>query len=107
MSFYVPIDNPTEIQKQVLISSKKIIGVLKSYEEYRKVREEKLVQILEFKKVLDELSVLNKKLSDKLPKTSAPKVKVEKEKPVKVEKKHLAALEKELADIEKRLQKLD
>ncbi|MBI4143624.1 DUF5320 domain-containing protein [Candidatus Woesearchaeota archaeon] len=104
MSYYVPLENPTELQKQVLTASKKVLGVLKSHENYKKIRTEKLEHILKFKKVLDDLTTLNKKLSNKLPKTAMPKPKEEKQ---QQPKKHLSAVEKELEDIEKRLKSLE
>ncbi len=112
--FYVGIQDPVELRKELLLSSKNLIDSLKRYESYQSVRSEKLQFVLELKHVFDELLVLNKKLRAKLPKVPVkqPALKRELPKPKKTEMKgasrsKLQLLEDELAQVEKRLGSLE
>lgn len=109
--FYVGVEDPVELRRDILHSSKSLIDGLRRYETYKQIREEKLSATIELKRVFDELLVLNRKLRSKLPKIPSEKPQpVEKvmkkavKKPVK--RDHMDLLEEELANIEKRLESL-
>jgi len=114
--FFVGIKDPTEIRKELLTSSKNLIDSLRRYEKYKILRETKTANIIELKRVFDELLILNKKLRGKLPKIpikspNIGEVKLE-QKAVKKAVKQLPqnkldVLEAELSKIEERLGNLD
>jgi hypothetical protein len=66
---FVEIKEPATVRRDVLLSSKDLLDVLKRYEEYRTAKEEKAVVWTQLKRVMDDLLVLNRKLRNKLPKT--------------------------------------
>jgi len=118
--FYVGIQTPAEIRKDILMSAKSTITSLKRYEQFRILRDEKLSQIVQLKKVLDELASLNRKFRSALPKTGVrPEFPAKKEEPERVIRKEVArkpeapkrtkmdVLEEELAKIESRLSSLE
>ena len=124
--FYVGVRDPVGLRKSILHSSKSVIDALKRYEDYRMAKEEKIVRILELKRVFDELIVLNKKVRGKLPRKTIREFPViltrELEEatrgiplPVKKaraelkpkEKTKLEQLEAELAKVEQRLSSLE
>jgi len=119
--FFVGIKDHLDIRRELLTSSKGLIDAMKRYEKYKMMKEEKLLYILELKRVFDELLLLNKKLRGKLPKvpikipnvpmqTADEDVRVEKqklEKPLARERSKLDVLEEELAKVEQRLSSLD
>ena len=112
--FFVGIRDPIELRKELLTSSKNLIDSLKRYEAYKDVKEEKLLHIMELKRVFDELLVLNKKLRNKLPHipvkaapTLTREMPAQKGKPMKMVKGKIDVLEEELAKIEERLGSLE
>ncbi len=112
--FFVGIRDPIELRKELLTSSKNLIDSLRRYEAYKDVKEEKLQNIMDLKRVFDELLVLNKKLRNKLPHipvkatpTLAREMPPSKGKPVKLSRDKIDVLEDELAKIEERLGSLE
>ena len=111
--FFVGIRDPVEIRKELLTSSKNLIDSLKRYEAFKDFKEEKLMRILELKRIFDELLVLNRKLRGHLPRIpiKVPPVTIETEerpmprmgKSIKMSKSKIDVLEEELSRIEERL----
>lgn len=108
---YSRINQPKEIRRNLLINSKNIIEQLKSIEEFKLFKEEKVVEILKLKKSVTELAVLVQKLKARLPpppseKELAPHEIIRVETPVelpKTPKSTLEMIEEELAKLEKSL----
>ena len=126
-SFYVGLKDPNTVRKEILISSKEIIGLLKKYDHINEIRTKKIEKITELNKVIADIKKLTNTFRSKLP---ATKLKGEKAKP---EKKNISsakkksrirtkkstsedlkkddstevkALERELSEIESRLAKM-
>ena len=118
--FFVGIKNPINARRLLLNSSKDILDALKDYENFEILKEEKAKYVIELKRVLDEIMVLNRKLKGHLPKTpmQAPpsykhvvrarqeKVSHKKEKMMHVASK-MEALESELSKVEDRLKAIE
>ncbi|MBW3004276.1 hypothetical protein KY310_00390 [Candidatus Woesearchaeota archaeon] len=116
--FFVGIKNPINARRLLLNSSKDILDALKDFEDFENLKQEKAKYIIELKRVLDEIMVLNRKLKTHLPKTplqAPPKYehvarkrtgKVPKTKMKEVASK-MDLLESELAKVEERLQGLE
>ncbi|MBW3013377.1 hypothetical protein KY325_04240 [Candidatus Woesearchaeota archaeon] len=113
--FYVGVTDPAELRRDVLESIKDIITILKTYENFKSVREEKAKQTLKLKDLVAQITLLINKLKRELPKTRI-RAKPEKEikaierkeevKMVQVPRKKMSEIEKleaELTDIEKKL----
>jgi hypothetical protein len=111
---FVGVNNPINLRRNVLGSSKEVIDCLKRYESLKIVRKEKLENIMRFKEDAKEVLNLISKLSLIL-----PAVKVEGEKPIVLEKKEvikeikkpapsseIEKLQYELDDIESKLNAL-
>jgi len=117
--FFVGIKNPVNARRLLLNSSKDVLDALKDLENFEVLKQEKSKHIVELKKVLDEIIVLNKKLKSHLPKSpvkSLPKparaTRKKKDKRIpKTQMKDVASkmdiLESELARVEERLQGLE
>jgi len=112
--FFVGIRDPIDLRKELLNSSKNLIDSLKRYEAYKDIKEEKLMHIMELKRVFDELLVLNKKLRNKLPhipvKAAPTLARETREIPTKQSKlprSKIDVLEEELSKIEERLGTLE
>jgi hypothetical protein len=113
-TFYVGINDPNEIRKELLSCSKDILCILKNYDNVNLIRKEKIEKIIELKNVLAEIKRLSSILKDKLPsekirvspvivKKKAKKVVVKKSSP---KDKQISRLEDELNEIEERLNKM-
>lgn len=122
--FYVNLNDPVEVHRAVLESTKQILGNLKRYESFKKIRTYKLEYLMQLKHVMGEINLLVNRLNREMPKTGLraahakaaavtvpKKVKAESApKPVKeiVEpKSKIDVLEEELDDIESRLRILE
>ncbi|MBW3002066.1 hypothetical protein KY338_02800 [Candidatus Woesearchaeota archaeon] len=117
--FFVGIKNPINTRRLLLNSSKDILDALKDFESFESLKMEKAKYVVELKKVLDEITVLNRKLKSHLPKTplqAPPKYErvARKRKGKKVPKTKMREvaskmdlLESELAKVEDRLQGLE
>jgi len=126
-SFYVGINNKSDLRKGLLECSKEIVGILKDYERLNSIREEKVEKIVELNNIVTEIKQLNNALKSKLPSenirakaTSAKKTfvkkitrekNVRKQVPAKIIPKKPTAeikkLEEELSEIEERLNKIN
>ena len=112
--FYVGIQEPTELRKEALHSCRKILDSLKRYETYQKLSAMKTEHVLDFKRVFDELLVLNKKLKNKLPQQEIKDMPVQITDQYHEHKKHhhkhhaqIDLLERELSKVEEKLKGLE
>jgi len=121
--FFVGINDPVSLRREILLSTKNSIFFLKKNEEIKELRIKKIEKIMQFKNDMKELNALMNKLKEKLPKAKirlksdsnarAREGKMErreiKTKLVRSEPKKISELEKlefELTDIEKKLERL-
>jgi len=77
--FYVGVKSPDDFRKDLLEGTKSIIHLLQRYERFKKVRIEKIEEILKLREIVSELNLLNKKLKSSLPQTklrNLPKINV-------------------------------
>ena len=117
---YVGIEDQTGVRKQLLFSSRKVITALQKYEKLKDLQRQQVEETFEFRKIIEEIAVLNRKLKNELPKTrmrappkakpkaapkSAAKKKVKTLKPRP--KSKLDVLEEELGKIESKLSRLE
>ncbi|PIN86331.1 hypothetical protein COV19_06010 [Candidatus Woesearchaeota archaeon CG10_big_fil_rev_8_21_14_0_10_44_13] len=116
---YQKIENPVEFRRNLLESSKQVIRSLQKYERLKAVRLKKAEQISKLRNIVREISILNSKLKKEFPdlifkaqKAAKPQEKrSEKKKAEKKEEqldrketRELVDLEKQLKDIEKKLE---
>ena len=112
-NFFVGIKNPVNTRRLLLNSSKDILDALKDYENFENFKQEKAKYIVELKRILDEVLVLNKKLKKHMPKTplKSPKRKAAGKKAKKSKMPEVTSkieeLESELSMIEGRLKALE
>jgi len=118
--YYIGIKEPVEVRRELLLSSRGIIKTLKRYETFKQIREERLNNVYELKRVMEELALLNRKLKRKLPASKIRNIEFAQDKkaeqkepaPVRIkeyaqqEKTRLELLESELDKIEERLHEL-
>jgi len=115
---FVGFNNPVLIRRDLLLSSKDLIGALKKQEGLIDLRLRKQNYLVEFKRIADELIMLNKKLRSHLPKVPLREKEVKRivpvralsespEAPIPRKSSHIELLEKELARIESKLDALD
>jgi hypothetical protein len=117
--FFVGIGDPVIIRRNLLLSSKSIIDSLKRQEGIVDLRLRKENYLVEFKRVMDEIIILNKKLRSHLPKVPLREKEVRHVIPARAlsegpeapgiprKSSHIELLEKELARIESKLDALD
>jgi 16S rRNA C967 or C1407 C5-methylase (RsmB/RsmF family) len=67
--FYVGVNEPVEIRRNVLEASKDIIQYLQRFERFKQVRAEKQEEIQKLKEMTHEIRVMVRKLKTALPKT--------------------------------------
>lgn len=114
-TYYVGMDSPRDIRRDLLGSSKRIIIGLKRFESFKERRKERVEDIIKLSKAMKEITFLNNKLKSFLPKTTLREVaptpvptkgkKAKKaEAPAKVTELH--KLEAELSRIESKLEGL-
>ncbi|MBI4141950.1 hypothetical protein HY484_03435 [Candidatus Woesearchaeota archaeon] len=110
---FVGIRNLSVIRKDLLTASKDILRVLRNHDEYRKLRTEKLQNVVKLYKVMTEIASLNRKMKNMLPKIALEddgSIVAETDSKVSVvrrpTKSKLDILEDELAVIEERLSAL-
>ncbi len=68
---FVELREPSATRRDVLMSTKDVIDILRRYEEYRATSAEKMRALSDLKRVVDELQSLNRKLRNKMPKLPA------------------------------------
>jgi acetamidase/formamidase len=69
-NFFVGIESPVELRRQLLEASKRMIEVLKRYETFKEKRARKLAYVEKLKKSISEIAKLNAKLKNIMPKTN-------------------------------------
>jgi len=118
-SFYVAIEDPKLFRRELLGSSKMMIGLLQRYEAIKKIREEKIKSMFKFNEVAQEIVILINRLNKTIPQTKLRNLYeksqgiVEKRKDNKQQVKEeklvhpeITQLQKELFAIEEKLSKL-
>lgn len=114
---YIGIPEHVQVRRDLLNSSKDLIGSLKAYEAIKEIRARRAELTFELHKIMDEISVLTKKTRMALPKTPSrislegKEEVIETEKPSKKAARKagedkLSALDSELSKIEARLNRL-
>ncbi len=115
--FYVGLNNPSSIRRNLLEASKDIIKSLQRYEKSKSIRKEKIETIFEVRKIIRDIKKNISLLNSKLPgfpneikrKVRKEKVKVDPELKKEIEhakSSELKKLEDELKNIEGELSKL-
>ncbi|MBN1503154.1 hypothetical protein JW930_06415 [Candidatus Woesearchaeota archaeon] len=109
---FVGIDNPMDVRRNILESSREIIQTLQKFDKLKEIREEKLKTLHQLRTVIRELNLLFSKLKAELPSTHLRALAPEevslpslKDAP-KIEKSELEELESQLMDIERELTRL-
>jgi len=97
--FFVGLNEPTEIRRNLLEASKLVIQNLQRHEKITLIREEKLRKIKALSNDIKKIKVMSNELKDLLPKTSIKTTKV-------TNSTELRKLEHELTEIEEELGKL-
>ncbi len=120
-TYFVRIDNPSDLRRQILENSKSVIESLKRIEKIRDIRADKYNNIVKLKEILSELFELTSRLRSSLPqpkmspvikkkvfKKAAEKTQTTAVRPAapKAKSNDLDKLESELSDIESKLSKL-
>ena len=107
---FVGITNLVEIRKELLVGTRGTIRLLREYEQYKRLRTEKLQQIVKLYKILTDINALNRKIKNSLPKVAIEEddvpVATTDKATVLRKKTKLELLEEELATIESRLSAL-
>src|SRR3989344_1876985 len=112
--FYVGINSPTEVRRDVLENTKVIIIALKTFENFKEARVEKTRHVENLKVLMSELDMLFNKLKRVLPQTrvrekpSAIQI-VKKDVEVRLTTKKMSEIEKlesELSNIEEKLNRV-
>lgn len=116
--YFIGLNNPTELRKNILEPTREVIQFLQNYEEFKKIKEEKTKYIIQLKDDLKQIRLSVNQLKKALPQN---KLRIEKPKKIKEAKKEalpveakaapapllppteLDSLEKELNEIEKKL----
>src|SRR3989338_1409081 len=70
-NYFVGIDNPIELRREVLEASKKLVETLKKFEAFREKRDRKLKLIEKMRSILADIGKLNSKLRSIMPKANA------------------------------------
>ena len=110
--YFVKIDEPREIRKNILECSRDTINLLKDYENLKQIRVEKVRSMLKIKNIFSEIDLLLKNLKKQLPSfksaISKSKKQIKKKKPIRKTKKmpEIDVLEQELSKIEQKLSRL-
>lgn len=106
--YYVGVENPNKVRKEILESQKALILNLKRLEGFKDIKEKKLVLMYEFTKTLREIGFLNTKLRGAMPKAGIRAASAKKIIRQRVGEKEgrLKRLESQLDDVEGQLGEL-
>jgi len=120
--FFVRIDDAASIRKEILLSTKGFLEMLKEETELKDIRKKKVELAHEFKQALSSFGAISRKLKAKLPKKALKRPKIPGSKPEKFslqtpakqaaretprKKSKLQLLEEELSAVEQRLKGLE
>ena len=103
--FYIGIEDPLELRRYLLESSRDVVQSLRRFEEINATRVRKMESMAKFKEIVEEINVLVSKLRRELPKTRVTtlrKVRLTEERAPELDE-----LENELKVIESHLKKLE
>ena len=111
-AFYVGIENPITLRKDILGGSKELILTLQKYEAYKVVQKEKHAEVAKFKTIMGEMNSLLTRIKTHLPAIKIhklPKIAVDRYKPVsgKVKPAPSKAPNTELDRLEDELRKIE
>jgi hypothetical protein len=67
---FVGIPNPQSVRKELLTSVKAVINDLQRYEQLTEPKKDKIKYVLELRRVMQEISVLNRKIKELMPSTA-------------------------------------
>lgn len=113
---YIGIPEHVDARRDLLMSSKDLLGSLKAYETVKEIRSKRAELTFELHRVMDEIAVLAKKTKMNLPKPPAKlafpaREETDEERPTKRGKKpnedKLGMLDSEISKIEARLNRLE
>jgi hypothetical protein len=106
--YFVRIDNPSQARRTILENARDVIKILKDYEAFKEIRQNRSDLIEKFKNDMNEINALVEQMKKTLPK-STTKITVKKqiitETPEK-SNRDLRKLEQELSDIEAKLSEI-
>jgi hypothetical protein len=68
-TLFVELPDHSGVRRDVLMSTKDVLDALKRYEEYQRIKSEKMQALAELRRTVSQISTLNRKLKSKLPKT--------------------------------------
>ena len=106
-SFYVQIPDPVEFRRNLLLSSKELIELLKHSEKINEIRDEKMKNIAELRMITEEIVLLNNKVKSAMPKAKLKHAPMRKlSRIASPKRKDIALLESELGKIEEKLMDL-
>lgn len=119
-TFYIGIKEDTKIRKELLTSSKNLIKILQEINQSNNIKEEKIQKLKELKTARDEIKILNKKIRSKMPAIEEDQNKqslsrhsrtssaseTNTSKPRLTKKYTVDQLEKEIQEIERKLERL-
>jgi hypothetical protein len=69
-NFFVGIQNPAELRRELLEASKRMVEVLKRYENFRDKRAQKKALIEQLRRIMNDLNRMNSKLKQFMPKSN-------------------------------------
>lgn len=104
--YFVKVNDPKGSRRIALESTRDILKVLQSNEDFKKVKHKKMLLLNHFKKNTDEIKVLIDNLRKMLPKAKIEVKKPFVEEAMEMPYTEVNKLEKELADIEEKLSSL-
>lgn len=115
--FFMKVDNPVEVRRNLLESSRNAIHSLQRYERFKKIREKKAEQIIALRRAVKEMNQLFLQLKKELPDTElhtvekvphhrSKKKQEKKQKQLPIASSELTKLEQELKKIEAKLDAL-
>ena len=106
---YVKVDQPSHLRKNILETAIESAELLKKWESYQKIKEEKAEIFKKLVVVMNKIEKETNSLKKHLPKSEDIKVKERKKEKVSIkeeEKEHKFGLDREIDDIHSKLRKL-
>ena len=69
--FHIGIRNGKELRRSLLESLKSVVMTLQQYDDFLKLRREREAEVMKLRKLMREISLLNAKLSNEMPRSKA------------------------------------